>query len=642
MRMGGAAHFLDTEISHNLCTALAASGHGGQVTQPNSFATFVNCRVTMNGPNRSISSSTPGSTGGGVDLDGGSVHLVGSLFAGNQATTGGALYLSSAVQVTITNCTIGTADSPNMAQLGGGLMIKSVLAMNGTLVSSNIAAEGGGIALGQGGRGELAGCKLVGNSAQKSKSRRGGNGGAVYLTIADALNPYTRTSINVTCMDCTIVDNRADMDGGGVYVPHSSTLELRNTLVSRNIALRHGGGIWMHTPNEAVRTLFQQALGRNSITWNIASSGGGAFLYLEPKEQNATGTSRDKLLVPKGFHNNTLSGQGYGADCASSASFLSVTQQPPKTIFPSATTDLEMTIEIHDIFGQLVNSAEGSLLLSPKGPEGVSSDGLGPWRCYFYEGVIHSGNLSRGCTAPVSMSPVLAGTDIYVLAQGQGLLSSLRSVHTQNVTVTGCPAGLMRCDCVSPSCGCPAIAPSMDHIAFNCVVSPASPSRNIVLHLWRAFDALSTAAQVWHPPQFLAPHTCAVVASTAVPGTSHRCCGGIHRSSWHLTALSPRIIITSQPRHNPQSYPVNLEPCPGLIMTTPLCSAAWARWQVLIVALLAVVSLLICYLYIFLQAPFMIMSSSSIGIYSCLHTALPCIYAYAGGSSKRGCSLNLL
>ena len=184
--------------------------------------------------------------GGGVNAQGGTPEIFNSRILGNRAEVeGGGIQIP--VGATVSNSVI----AGNSADLGGG-----------------------GIAISGAAAPVFTDCVVSNNASQD-------RGGAVLSGFGCQLQ----------MIRCTIVDNAASFDGGGIYAMAGSPV-LRESLIAGNVAGNNGGGLVLfgNCPTGSV----VQCL----ITGNSAASGGG--IYLEE-----VGASD---FITTSFDNCTLSG----------------------------------------------------------------------------------------------------------------------------------------------------------------------------------------------------------------------------------------------------------------------------------------------------------------------------------------------
>ena len=223
--------------------------------------------------------------------------------------------------LTLTNLTLkgGKPDGLDEDGCGGGILVKgSTLKMTDCAVTGNTAQDGGGIFAKEDGStasavtisGGFIGIVGTGTDANKSTGYNGGGG--IYIgdgcsltmkenvkitgnqTGASGGGIYTGANCVLTMESCTVSDNTASINGGGIFA--QGTLTLTSCTVSDNRAHSIGGGAYLAgTVN---------INGASTIAHNKADeSGGGIYaasgsLTLENAtiggEQSYDGTDLDK------------------------------------------------------------------------------------------------------------------------------------------------------------------------------------------------------------------------------------------------------------------------------------------------------------------------------------------------------------
>ena len=223
--------------------------------------------------------------------------------------------------LTLTNLTLkgGKPDGSDEEGCGGGILVKgSTLNMTDCAVTGNTAQDGGGIFAKKDGStasavtisGGFIGIVGTGTDANKSTGYNGGGG--IYIgedcsltmkekvkitgnqTGASGGGIYTGANCVLTMESCTVSDNTASINGGGIFA--QGTLTLTSCTVSNNTASSIGGGAYLAgTVN---------IKGASTIAHNAADgSGGGIYaasgsLTLEDAtiggEQSYAGTDLDK------------------------------------------------------------------------------------------------------------------------------------------------------------------------------------------------------------------------------------------------------------------------------------------------------------------------------------------------------------
>ena len=163
---------------------------------------------------------------------------------------GEVLSINSGASITITNGTITGGNSKNGAggiNVGGGKLI-----MNGGTISGNATTDDGGGLLLRAGSAELTGVSFRDNKA-------GDNGGGIYFKQGSAL----------TVRSCSFEKNSAGKNGGAIAVKEEYA-KLFDVIMLNNKADSDGGGLWVN----ANRTY----LSGGTIKYNMADYGGGVYV----------------------------------------------------------------------------------------------------------------------------------------------------------------------------------------------------------------------------------------------------------------------------------------------------------------------------------------------------------------------------
>ncbi|WP_180326527.1 cell wall-binding repeat-containing protein [Raoultibacter phocaeensis] len=251
----------------------AARGTGGAVyaiggsTTQQVDATFTN--VTFH-DNESIESQ-----GGGIAIkDYATVVFDTCTFTENKAySSGGGLFTDRYCDITITDCEFlrNSASGSTYAAAGGlGVALydnpATSFTMTGTLVDGNTSSRNaGGMSFNTFTQYEISDCTITNNSAAQQ-------GGGVY--VGSAVSGTEPTSLTLT--DCTVSDNTALVGGGlfgGSYtnssqVEYFSEIKLQGTTVSDNVATQDGGGVYM----EKERYAYLHADAATTFSGNTAAT----------------------------------------------------------------------------------------------------------------------------------------------------------------------------------------------------------------------------------------------------------------------------------------------------------------------------------------------------------------------------------
>jgi hypothetical protein len=245
-------------------------------------------------------SGNTGSAGGGGIYDhsgpaGTGIDISGSTLSGNHATNddGGAIDLDAPLaNVTLTNTTVGSNTAGNE---GGGIAVES---RNATLTLTNSTVEGNtaGLNAAVGGNGggisedggadnaiTLTGSRVRFNTALESNpAGSGGQGGGIFFQAC--------STTNTLFLDHSIVRTNLAQTDGGIYNEGFQSIcsggnagvVASNSQITRNLALRNGGGIFNIGvgSTDATVVLIHSAVGAIpglGGTGNGAMRGGGIY-----------------------------------------------------------------------------------------------------------------------------------------------------------------------------------------------------------------------------------------------------------------------------------------------------------------------------------------------------------------------------
>ncbi len=221
---GGGIHaggFDNEMLFENVTFAGNSAGFGGgaAIRDDNAnLATIVDSVITEN---------TAATRGGGLDLSGKPVDIIGTTITHNtalQQAQGGGIFASD--RVSVSNSDI----AHNSAGSGGGIWVGSNARFNLThsKVYENQATIGNGGGIGaDSGEVSIATSEIFDNTAA-------GDGGGVFRAK--------------TIVDSTISDNVAAGNGGGVM----GALQVESTTISSNAAGENGGGLYLGSSNALV------------------------------------------------------------------------------------------------------------------------------------------------------------------------------------------------------------------------------------------------------------------------------------------------------------------------------------------------------------------------------------------------------
>ncbi len=226
--------------------------------------------------------------GGGIYVANSRLGLAHVVLSDNRADVGGGLF-SGGSYVTLDECAI-VSDS---ARLGGGVYAKgsSVVIFSNTTVSGNSAERSGGAIFGH------SQSTLVFNDCQVSGNASTGRAGGIIVgrssllmarctisdNIATSWEGYgggivalaTTGVATVALTECTVRDNAADSDGGGIYLSEASAT-LTRCIVSGNRTGAGGGGVYAEDGSEV-------ALDNCVVYRNAAKDPGGGIRAVSPE-----------------------------------------------------------------------------------------------------------------------------------------------------------------------------------------------------------------------------------------------------------------------------------------------------------------------------------------------------------------------
>jgi len=202
-----------------------SSGYGGGIYTGGAGARNIS-------QNTRISGNYAAGVGGGVHTSGSGSIIVSdaTISANNSPVAGGGFYISGEGASTIINSTI--SDNSATYYGGGGIYALSFysgasLTINATILSGNMAENGGGVVA------RLNGPTTINNSTifDNSVSQRGGG---ILSSQSNSI---------VTVNNSTISGNTGD-DGGGLSINVGSTMTLNNSTVANNIADSGGASVY--------------------------------------------------------------------------------------------------------------------------------------------------------------------------------------------------------------------------------------------------------------------------------------------------------------------------------------------------------------------------------------------------------------
>ncbi len=206
--------------------------------------------------------------------------------------SGGGIYLRNA-SPTIRNCVIRN----NYVQYdGGGMYMRdncsNAVFTNCTFSNNDADDDGGGIYL------TNTNCNPTFNNCTIDGNHGDDDGGGVRIN-----------NCSPVFSSCNIINNvidEAGNNGGGFYISGNSNPSIINCTISNNTATSNGGGIY------AVSTSYTNAISGNTISGNIVSGGNarGGGIYLDNSSTPILGNTITNNLVTTTTDDN---GRGYGA-----------------------------------------------------------------------------------------------------------------------------------------------------------------------------------------------------------------------------------------------------------------------------------------------------------------------------------------
>lgn len=203
--------------------------------------------------------------GGGARLQGADARLENCVVAGNIAgVDGGGIYMS---QGTVEGCEIADNVCHGANNGGGGLLVAATSTNSAWVFncvirnnrSSSLSSFGGGGANLK--NAVIKNCRVLNNYANQ-------RGGGLYLQYASIVD------------GCHIISNVAAQVGGGAYVYHDNpSVEMKNSLISGNVASNsYGGGIYSRKNSGGM--ISACAIVDNVVTGTPASQfGAGVYVY---------------------------------------------------------------------------------------------------------------------------------------------------------------------------------------------------------------------------------------------------------------------------------------------------------------------------------------------------------------------------
>lgn len=240
----------DVELCLNGHT-IAQKGANARVITVNSGHSLTIISCTDGG---TVTGGSTGAMGGGIYVNGGTLHLEGITVSGNRATgSGGGIAATNSGKVTLTNVTLTGNESSTQ---GGGLFAnkQSQVAITGGTVSQNTGkADGGGMYL----HTVTATIQNLTVSGNESKASSGGigfggpsQGTLDNITITDNIAPSGAGLLvqgtSVVSVSGSKLTGNCAARGGGIYLNENASLTVKDTAITGNEGRLNGGGIFTH------------------------------------------------------------------------------------------------------------------------------------------------------------------------------------------------------------------------------------------------------------------------------------------------------------------------------------------------------------------------------------------------------------
>ena len=322
---GGSLTVMKSEVNDN--TAVAGSGSGGGV---------LNNGGMLDVDDTTIRGNSSARAGGGIETNAGTVDLH-RVFLNDNTTganpgNGGGLHVTGEATVDVRNSVVAHNTA---AAEGGGLWNSAVGTMTvdhtrleGNVANGTDADQGGGGLYNDGGSLTIMASVIRDNAALAGSGSGGGilnNGGMLDVddtqlrgnTSARAGGGIETNAGTVDLHGVLLSHNATGPNpgnGGALHVTGEATVDVRNSVVSRNTAAAEGGGLW----NSAVGTMTVDStrIANNAANGEAADSGGGG-LYNDGGTLTITGsTIADNVAVV---------GSGSGGGILNARGMVSVT-----------------------------------------------------------------------------------------------------------------------------------------------------------------------------------------------------------------------------------------------------------------------------------------------------------------------------
>ncbi len=329
---GGTLTVSKSEVNDN--TATVGSGSGGGI---------LNNGGMLDVDDTTIRGNVSARAGGGIETVAGTVDLHRVFLNGNTTGdapgNGGGLHVTGAATVDVRNTIVGhntaAAEGGGLWNSADGTMTVTGSRLEGNVANGTDADSGGGGLYNDGGTVTVVDSTIRDNAAPAGS----GSGGAILnnggvLDVDDARirgNSSARagggieTVAGTVTLDGVVLSNNetgaAPGNGGGLHVSGAATVEVNDSVVSRNTAANEGGGLW----NSSVGTMTVDGsrIANNAANGDASDAGGGG-LFNQGSEDGTSGgtlTVTDSVIAD----NAAIVGSGSGGGVLNEQGTLTVT-----------------------------------------------------------------------------------------------------------------------------------------------------------------------------------------------------------------------------------------------------------------------------------------------------------------------------
>jgi CSLREA domain-containing protein len=250
---GGTVALMNSAFFNNI----SANGSGGAIYMSGGSLAITSCIFSNN-----IATATNAASGGAIEVANGSLAVTNSTFVGNRATgNGGAMNIDGG-SLALVGCTISNNSSGNAGGINGGgtVMIANSTLFNNTAQTNSVAVGvGGGIV--NGGSMTIINSTISGNQSASGTNSAFGGGGIQNLGT-------------LTVANSTITLN-SGANGGGIYNFQGRTLSLSNSIVAANSVVAGAGADIYGTVTSGAYNL----VGVNPNLGALADNGGPTLTH---------------------------------------------------------------------------------------------------------------------------------------------------------------------------------------------------------------------------------------------------------------------------------------------------------------------------------------------------------------------------